>query len=97
MVNFPYLKLTVANKHPPSYFLALRRLFWGVHMSAPHAFSFSPTETALYTYEMLESLRKIAVRQDQSLLAHLLHLAAVEAKVQGTYTDQAGQETALPA
>jgi len=42
----------------------------------------SPGETANYTAEMLESLRKIASRQGQGLLAHLLDLAFVEAKNQ---------------
>lgn len=40
----------------------------------------SPQESARYTREMLESLRKIATGQNQSLLAHLLGLAAAEAK-----------------
>lgn len=42
-----------------------------------------PAETALYTKEMLESLKAIAVRQRQPLLAHLLDLAAMEAKTLG--------------
>jgi len=50
-------------------------------------------ETALYTKEMLESLRKIALQQNQQLLAHLLELAAVEAKAQSELQDQ---ETLLP-
>ncbi len=49
----------------------------------------SPADSARYTREMLESLRKIAMGQNQSLLAHLLGLAATEAKFLG---DQA-QET----
>ncbi len=40
----------------------------------------SPEESARYTREMLESLRKIALSQGQGLLAHLLGLAAIEAK-----------------
>jgi len=40
----------------------------------------SPEDSARYTGEMLESLRKIALNQRQTLLAHLLGLAAVEAK-----------------
>ena len=40
----------------------------------------SPQETALYTADLVESLRKIALKQGQTLLAHLLELAAVEAK-----------------
>ena len=51
----------------------------------------SPGETAHYTYEMLESLRKLALSQNQDLLAHLLSLAALEAKSQAE-----AQETALP-
>jgi hypothetical protein len=39
-----------------------------------------PAETALYTKDTLDSLRKIALQQRQILLAHLLELAAVEAK-----------------
>ncbi len=42
-----------------------------------------PSETARYTKEMLESLKKIAVQQNQQLLAHLLDLAALEAKSLG--------------
>ena len=52
---------------------------------------FSPTETARYTFEMLESLRKLALNQHQSLLAHLLSLAALEAKSQAE-----AHEAALP-
>jgi hypothetical protein len=52
---------------------------------------FSPTETARYTFDMLESLRKLALNQRQSLLAHLLSLAAMEAKAQSE-----AQDTALP-
>jgi hypothetical protein len=40
----------------------------------------SPAETARYTRELLESLRKIAMRQNQELLAHLLELARFEAQ-----------------
>ena len=50
----------------------------------------TPVETARYTQEMLESLKKIALRQKQCLLAHLLDLAALEAKAQGD------QETSFP-
>ena len=42
-----------------------------------------PCESAQYTKEMLESLKKIAVQQRQPLLAHLLDLAALEAKTLG--------------
>jgi len=53
----------------------------------------SPQETASYTRDMLESLRKIAIQQNQGLLAHLLELAAVEARVQGR---SQAQDTLLP-
>ena len=52
----------------------------------------TPAETALYTRDLLESLRKIAQGQGHALLAHLLQLAALEAKA---IADQA-QETRLP-
>ena len=54
----------------------------------------TPLESARYTRDLIESLRKIALQQDQSLLAHLLGLAAVEAKAlaDGDYA----QETRLP-
>jgi hypothetical protein len=38
-----------------------------------------PAETARYTAELLDSLRKIAARQGQAVLAHLLELARFEA------------------
>ena len=60
-------------------------------MPTPPYAGFSPSETARYTFEMLESLRKLAVKQNQRLLAHLLDLAAMEAKSQAD-----DQETALP-
>jgi hypothetical protein len=37
-------------------------------------------ETAAYTRDLLETLRKIALGQGQGTLAHLLGLAAMEAK-----------------
>jgi hypothetical protein len=40
----------------------------------------TPVETARYTGELLESLRKIAARQGQRVLAHLLELARFEAQ-----------------
>lgn len=40
----------------------------------------SPQEFAKYTSELLESLRKMAALQGQGTLAHLLGLAAMEAK-----------------
>jgi len=47
---------------------------------APPPAPLTPAETALYTRDLVESLRKIALGQGQTLLAHLLGLAAVEAK-----------------
>jgi hypothetical protein len=52
-----------------------------------------PSETARYTKEMLESLKKIAVQQNQQLLAHLLDLAALEAKSLG---ETQRQDTLFP-
>ena len=40
----------------------------------------TPAETARYTCELLQSLRKIAARQAQPMLAHLLELARYEAQ-----------------
>ena len=40
----------------------------------------TPAETARYTCELLDSLRKIAARQGQAVLAHLLELARYEAQ-----------------
>jgi hypothetical protein len=42
-----------------------------------------PAETARYSRDLIESLRKIALQQGHSLLAHLLGLAALEAKALG--------------
>ena len=47
---------------------------------SPAAAGMSPAETARYTAELLESLRKIAARQGQGVLAHLLELARYEAQ-----------------
>jgi len=54
----------------------------------------APAETARYSKDLLDSLRKIALQQGQSLLAHLLSLAAQEAKA----LSESGydQETRLP-
>ncbi len=49
----------------------------------------SPADSARYTRDMLESLRKIAQGQGQGLLAHLLGLAAAEAKYLSETGDQA--------
>lgn len=73
-------------------------------MTAPHTLprsarplpdiALGPVETARYTRDLIESLRKIALQQGQALLAHLLGLAAMEAKAlaDGDYT----QDTRLP-
>ncbi|HUJ02692.1 MAG TPA: hypothetical protein VLW75_03570 [Rhizomicrobium sp.] len=45
------------------------------HMAPP-----TPAESARYTKELLDSLRAIALRQDQHVLAGLLDAAAREAK-----------------
>jgi len=59
-------------------------------MPTAHPVIYTPAQGAAYIYEMLVCLRKIAVQNDQVLLAHMLDLAAAEAKV------QADQETSLP-
>lgn len=41
----------------------------------------SPMESARYTADMLESLRRIAVSQGQTVLAHLLELSQAEARM----------------
>jgi hypothetical protein len=46
------------------------------------AHALTPAETAKYTEELLESLKKIATRQGQTLLAHILELAELEARAQ---------------
>jgi len=65
-------------------------------LSAEHAagpVSMGPGQSAQYTTEMLESLKKIALRQNQRLLAHLLDLAAMEAK---SLVESHDQETLFP-
>jgi len=53
-----------------------------------------PAESARYSKDLIESLRKIALQQGHGLLAHLLGLAALEAKALAE-RDYA-QETRLP-
>jgi hypothetical protein len=53
----------------------------------------TPQDTARYTAELIESLKKIALQQGQGLLAHLLDLAALEAK---SLAKGQAQETRLP-
>jgi hypothetical protein len=62
-------------------------------MSSSHPIGLSPVETAHYTYEMLETLSRIATQQGQALLAHLIDLAVVEARIQCV---QADHDTSLP-
>ena len=52
----------------------------------------SPIETALYTRDILENLRKMADKQGQTLLSHLLELASLEAK----FLTLQSQQTRLP-
>ncbi|MBV9540817.1 MAG: hypothetical protein JO167_06070 [Alphaproteobacteria bacterium] len=52
----------------------------------------SAADSAGYTRDLLESLKKIAEGQGQSLLAHLLHMASTEAK----YQSRQAQETPPP-
>ena len=51
-----------------------------VSSPAPSTAAMTPAETARYTCELLDSLRKIAARQGQGVLAHLLDLARFEAQ-----------------
>ena len=46
----------------------------------PALAALSPPETARYTSDLLDSLRKIATRQGHGVLAHLLDLAQYEAQ-----------------
>ncbi len=64
----------------------------GRPFNTPPPTPLTAAETARYTRDLLESLRKIALGQGQGLLAHLIGLAAAEAKHQG---DQA-QDTLPP-
>jgi hypothetical protein len=56
--------------------------------SGPPPPPITPAESARYTKEMLESLRKIALGQGHALLAHLLGVAAMEAKHLGGYDQE---------
>ncbi|MDB5739017.1 MAG: hypothetical protein JWP16_57 [Alphaproteobacteria bacterium] len=53
----------------------------GFPASQPPATPLSAAESARYTLDMLENLRKIATRQGQTVLAHLLELAQAEARM----------------
>jgi hypothetical protein len=55
----------------------------GQYPPGPPSPPVTPSESARYTSEMLESLRKIALKQNHGLLAHLLGLAAIEARYLG--------------
>ena len=59
-------------------------------MPSPLPAAYTPAQGAAYIHDMLVSLRKIALLNQQELLAHMLDLAAAEAKT------QADHETALP-
>ena len=61
----------------------------GPHSPASPPPPVTPSESARYTGEMLESLKKIALGNAQNRLAHLLSLAAVEAR----YLADQAQET----
>jgi hypothetical protein len=61
----------------------------GLHTPASPPPPVTPAESARYTGEMLESLRKIALGNGQGRLAHLLGLAAMEAR----YLADQAQET----
>lgn len=59
--------------------------------------SLNPADTARYTEDMLISLRKLALKQQQGLLAHLLYLAAVEAEsIRKSYPESSPHDTLLP-
>lgn len=47
----------------------------------PSGAPITPVDTALYTIDMLESLRRMADRQGYGILAHLLELAQAEARM----------------
>lgn len=57
---------------------------------APPGKTISPTDSARYTADMLESLRKIAAGQGQGVLAHLLELAQAEARMLVRAPESAG-------
>jgi uncharacterized protein (DUF2141 family) len=57
------------------------------------ALSPTPAQTAKYTVELIETLRKIASQQGQILLAHFLEIAAFEARAQASTQ---AQDTRLP-
>jgi hypothetical protein len=49
--------------------------------TGPSGAPITPVDTALYTIDMLESLRRMADRQGHGILAHLLELAQAEARM----------------
>ena len=65
----------------------------GLTERASDRVSIGPAQSARYTTEMLESLKKIALNHNQCLLAHLLDLAAIEAK---SLCGPQDQETLFP-
>ena len=62
--------------------------------NGPQNSRLEPADTARYSKDLLESLRKIALKQGQELLAHLLGLAAQEAK--SLAEGNQAQDTRLP-
>lgn len=70
-------------------------------VAMPVLAALSPPETARYTSDLLDSLRKIAARQGHGVLAHLLELARFEAHTLALRTTKPdspdGAHTALPA
>ena len=64
--------------------------FPGPHAPVP---PISAVDSARYTLDMLENLRKIAARQGQGVLAHLLELAQAEARL--LIRDAPAQESAM--
>ena len=61
--------------------------------SQPPATPISAVDSARYTLDMLENLRKIATRHGQTVLAHLLELAQAEARM--LIRDAPAQESAM--
>ena len=52
-----------------------------IHLRYPPPGHVSPLESARYTADMLESLRRIALGHGHTVLAHLLELTQAEAKL----------------
>lgn len=52
-----------------------------IHLKQPPPGHVSPLDSARYTADMLESLRRIALAQGHTVLAHLLELTQAEARL----------------